>query len=67
MAVSEPTAYNVGMKATQLRDLMGEYGIPFKVGMSKADMVKALDAFFEEDPVEDGGEPPSFEAEMPVL
>lgn len=62
----EPPAYDAGMKAAQLRDIMGEHGIPYKVGMSKADMVKALDAYFEEEPREDSGEL-VLEAEPPVI
>jgi hypothetical protein len=65
-AGKEPPAYDAGMKAAQLRDLMGENGIPFKVGMTKADMVKALDAFFGEEMTEDG-DGLVLEAEPPVI
>lgn len=68
-------AYDTGMKADYLRDLMKQLGIPVKVGMSKGDMVAALDAHFalyresDEDgePVEDGEQPPALGAEEPVV
>lgn len=50
--VGEPTdtvkapAYSVDMKPAALREIGKTYGLIFKVGMSKADMVAALDEYF---------------------
>lgn len=68
-------SYNADMKSTELREIMSDYGIPYKVGMSKADMVAALDEYFKEESGEDsdGGSegdeeaPPDLGAEEPVL
>ena len=52
------------MKADQLRALLEQYGVPYKSGMNKADMVAALDEYF----AQDGGEaPPELGAEAPVV
>ncbi|MCF8017834.1 MAG: hypothetical protein K9L62_00415 [Vallitaleaceae bacterium] len=71
--------YNADMKAAELREIMEECGLTYKVGMSKADMVDALDAYFEEeaentektsDPgneAEDAETPPDFGAEDTVV
>ena len=45
--------YSVDMKATDLREIGAMCGLTFKVGMSKKDMVAALDAHFEAEPAED--------------
>ena len=74
-APSEIPSYSVDMKSTELREIMSDYGIPYKVGMSKADMVAALDEYFKEESGEDsdGGSegdeeaPPDLGAEEPVL
>jgi hypothetical protein len=74
-APSEIPSYSVDMKSTELREIMSDYGIPYKVGMSKADMVAALDEYFKEESGEDSDEgsegdgeaPPDLEAEEPVL
>ncbi len=39
--------YNTDMKMDELREILNEFGIPFKVGMSKEDVVTLLDEFFE--------------------
>lgn len=44
--------YSIDMKADELRKIGKLCGLTFKVGMSKADMVAALDAFFA-DHIED--------------
>lgn len=54
--------YSVSMKVDQLRALLAQFGIPCRVGMSKADMVAALDALFSAD-----GAPPDLGAEGPVV
>ena len=56
--------YSVEMKATELREIGKMCGLTFKVGMSKADMVDALDKHIAENTVEDeDGEPaPVFDA-----
>lgn len=46
-------AYNVDMKATELREIGAMCGLTFKVGMSKVEMVAALDKHIEEHTVED--------------
>jgi hypothetical protein len=58
--------YSVDMKAAELREIMEDCGLQYKVGMSKADMVAALDAYFG-DEVEDEDTPPDLGAEDPVL
>lgn len=61
--------YSVDMKATELREIGKLCGLTFKVGMSKTDMVAALDKHIEENTVEDeDGEPaPVFDAAEAVL
>ena len=55
--------YSTDMKADQLRALLEQYGVPYKIGMNKADMVAALDEYF----AQDGGEaPPDLSAAGPV-
>lgn len=62
-------AYSVDMKAEYLRNLGKQFDLNFKVGMSKAEMVEALDEYFkvedidEEDTEEDDGEDaPTFDS-----
>lgn len=40
--------YSIDSKADELREIGKTFGLHFKVGMTKADMVSALDAFFAE-------------------
>lgn len=40
--------YSIDSKADELREIGKAHGLHFKVGMTKADMVSALDAFFAE-------------------
>lgn len=55
--------YSIDLKADQLRALMEQYGVPYKSGMNKSDMVAALDEYF----AQDGGEaPPDLSAAGPV-
>lgn len=58
--------YSTNMKSAELRGLMEEFGLTYKVGMTKANMVAALDAYFE-DEVRDDEEPPNLGAEEPVI
>lgn len=62
----ETPKYNIDMKAAELREILESCQLPFKVGMSKADMVAALDAYFE-DEVEDEDAPPALGAEDPIV
>ncbi len=62
----EKVAYSVDMKASELRDMMEKFGLVYKVGMTKADMVAALDEYFSGEEVEDGEAPPNLTAEEPV-
>lgn len=39
--------YNAEMKIDELRKIMDEYGLVFRVGMSKEDIVENLDAYFD--------------------
>ena len=61
------------MKADSLRSLMKQHDIPCRVGMSKAEMVAALDAVFHpaaedrEETAADGEAPPELDAEGPVI
>ncbi len=43
----EKPAYNVDMKADELKELMKKYGLSYKVGMTKAEMVAVLDELFD--------------------
>lgn len=56
--------YSIENTAAELREIARMCGLTFKVGMSKAEMVAALDEFFEENLIE--GEPdedaPAFDA-----
>lgn len=45
--------YSVDMKATELREIGKLCGLTFKVGMSKQEMVDALDKHIEENMVDD--------------
>jgi hypothetical protein len=61
-------AYDADTKIDELRALMRECGLPYRVGMTKAEMVAALDEFFSE-AGGDGGDdetPPDVGAEDPV-
>lgn len=40
--------YSVGSDVKELRKIAKDVGVTLKVGMSKRDMVKALDAYFDE-------------------
>lgn len=62
--VHEKPEYNIDMKATELREIMDNCQLIYKVGMSKADMVAALDAYFED---EGADEPPKLGAEDPIV
>lgn len=59
----EPAAqppYHIGMTAKELREIGAEYGLTFKQGMSKADMVSKMDELFAGlEPAEDA---PTFDA-----
>lgn len=61
----EKPAYNADMKADDLHALLEKYSLPYKAGMTKADMVAALDAYFTDSP-DDGEAPPAVQAEDPV-
>ena len=61
----EKPVYNADMKVDDLRALLEKYNLPYKAGMTKADMVAALDAYFT-DPTDDGEAPPVVQAEDPV-
>ena len=64
----EKPAYDESMKAGDLRDLGKKFGLTFKVGMSKAEMIAALDEFFAEseepeaDAEGDGEDAPTFDS-----
>ncbi len=62
--------YSVAMKATELREIGAMCGLTFKVGMTKAEMVAALDAHIEanmvDDEDEDGEPAPVFDASEAV-
>lgn len=53
-------AYHIGMTAKELREIGAEYGLTFKQGMSKAEMVAKMDELFAGlEPAEDA---PTFDA-----
>lgn len=63
--------YNEGMKPSELREIGAMCGLTFKVGMTKKEMVAALDAHIEanmvDDEDEDGEPAPEFDAAEAVL
>jgi hypothetical protein len=65
-AAQDKPQYSIDMKASELRELLEECGLIYRVGMSKADMVAALDCYFEEE-TEDNESPPNIGAEDPVI
>lgn len=69
ITMHERPVYNATMKANELKEIMNEYQLPFKVGMSKADMVAALDNYFadEVDDEEGADEMPDLGVEDPVV
>lgn len=58
--------YDTNMKAAELREIMEECQLSFKVGMSKADMVAVLDAYFDDEEEYDEDELPDISAEDPI-
>ena len=68
--------YSVDMKADELRAIGKELGLTFKVGTTKAEMVEQMDAFLagqdggedinapsgDDEEIEDGEQPPEFDA-----
>lgn len=56
--------YSVNNSAAELKDIMLDCGLSCKAGMTKSDMVKALDEFFSD--AGDGEGPPELGAEGPV-
>lgn len=54
--------YNADMKADYLRGLLERFEIPCKFGMSKVEMVAALDTFFSSEAA-----PPELGVEAPVV
>lgn len=62
--------YSVDMKAAELREIGALCGLTFKVGMTKAEMVAALDKHIEENTVVDetpDEDAPTFDAAEAVL
>lgn len=60
--------YSVDMKVDELREIMEQFGLSFKVGMTKADIVAALDEIFVDiaEGDVDGEAPPALTPEEPV-
>ena len=50
-----------GMTAKELRELGKQYGLTFKVGMTKTEMIEAIKAEWTQDDEGDGEEPPAFD------
>lgn len=64
--LDKPPAYSVDMKAAELRAIMELCGLTYKVGMTKADMVAALDEYYRDaDGEDDGEDPPDLSPEAP--
>ena len=63
--------YSVDMKADELREIGKLCGLTFKVGMTKAEMVEALDAHIEANTVledeDEDEDAPDFDAAGAVL
>ncbi|MEN6437026.1 MAG: hypothetical protein ABFD97_00415 [Syntrophobacter sp.] len=58
--------YSIDMKAVELREILEQCGLVYKVGMTKAAMVAALDEYFEEE-ADDDEQPPALGAAEPVI
>lgn len=55
--------YHIGMTGKELREIGAEYGLTFKQGISKAEMVEQMDALFASlAPAEDTADAPTFDA-----
>jgi hypothetical protein len=77
--ITDIPKYSADMKAAKLRELMEGCGLTYMVGMSKVDMVAALDAYFgvkkadgdentdDADDTDDDGGPPNLGAADPVV
>lgn len=64
-AAAEPDGkpYHIGMSEKELREIGAEYGLTFKQGISKAEMVEQMDALFASlAPAEDTADAPTFDA-----
>lgn len=65
--------YSKKNKADELKALMDEFGLPYEDGITKQQMVDALDAFFDapaeddEDAEEEPGQAPDLSAHNPVV
>lgn len=57
-------AYNAEMSVAALKEIFRDCGLTYKVSMSRADMVAALDEYFADD--DDGESPPDLGTEEPV-
>lgn len=62
--VYEVPAYNAEMSIAELKEIMEQCGLTYKVGMSRAKMVAALDAYCAT--AEDAEELPELQTEEPV-
>ena len=66
--VEEPVGktYHIGMTAKELREIGAEYGLTFKQGIGKAEMVEKLDAHFADlnlaETEQDAEDVPTFDA-----
>lgn len=63
----EEPKYNAGMKAAELQAIMEAAGLEHKAGMTKAEMVAALDSFYDENDNSGDDPPPAFEPEEPTV
>ena len=62
----EVPPYNTDMKMDELREILNDCGIPFKVGMSKEDIVDVLDEYFygaDDEPGDEDDDLPGFDDE----
>lgn len=61
-------AYNAEMPVAELKAILAEHGLEYRTGMSRANMVSILDAYFDEaEDTDDGEDAPVVAPENPVL
>lgn len=63
----ELPAYSADMKMDELKEIAQAYGVDASKAKSKAEIIAMIDKAKAEETVDDGEEPPKFDAEPPVV